>query len=154
MGRWVRWGGEGERSSASEADEYLQVVGRPPSAGTLPAQLYYSLLTAHTTHHSLLRYASCPKCTKKVVGDEVNGCNCEACGWSGTECSYRYMCALVAMDSTGSQWLTAFNDQATALLGKTADVLKKIKDESKSEFEEVARVAQPLHTQAPPRCLH
>lgn len=87
-------------------------------------------------------YASCPKCNKKVVGDETNGCNCESCGWSGTDCSYRYMLALVAVDASGSQWATAFHEQATALLGKPADVLKRIKDRSQSEFEEVIERAK------------
>lgn len=91
-------------------------------------------------------YASCPKCNKKVIGDEVNGCNCENCGWSGHDCAYRYMLAVVAVDATGSQWLTAFNEQATALLGKPADQLKRIKDQSPQEFEEIVSRAkfQPL----------
>eukprot|EP00966_Prymnesium_polylepis_P099638 2307388-Prymnesium_polylepis.3 len=51
---------------------------------------------------------------------------------SGHECSYRYMLALVACDASGSQWLTAFNEQATSLLGKTAHELKRIKDQNQA----------------------
>ncbi|KAL1530907.1 hypothetical protein AB1Y20_001798 [Prymnesium parvum] len=91
-------------------------------------------------------YSSCPKCNKKVASDGTSICTCEACGWSGDECSYRYMLALVAVDASGSQWLTAFNEQATALLGKTAPELKRIKEQSQHEFEEIIAKAtwQPL----------
>ena len=35
-----------------------------------------------------LWYSACPKCSKKVVGDEQSGHSCESCGWSGAECTY------------------------------------------------------------------
>eukprot|EP00900_Chrysochromulina_parva_P016781 jgi/Chrpa1/25103/Chrysochromulina_OHIO_Genome00014025-RA len=55
-------------------------------------------------------YSACPKCNKKVVGDETSGHTCESCGWSGAECSYRYIVPLVLLDAEGSIVATAFND--------------------------------------------
>lgn len=91
-------------------------------------------------------FSSCPKCSKKAVGDDTSGYNCESCGWSGEECSYRYLLQLVAVDASGSQWLTAFNDQATAILGKPAEELKRLRDTSPTTFEEVLQRAtwQPM----------
>tara|TARA_B110001452_G_C14848341_1_gene296300 strand:- start:60 stop:365 length:306 start_codon:yes stop_codon:yes gene_type:complete len=47
-------------------------------------------------------YSSCPKCQKKVVGDESSGFNCDSCGWSGNECKYRYILPCVANDAGGA----------------------------------------------------
>ena len=86
-------------------------------------------------------YSSCPKCNKKVIGDEASGHSCENCGWSGAECSYRYILPLVLLDGDGSIIATAFNEQGIALLGKKADELKRIKDANKAEFEAIVASA-------------
>ena len=57
-------------------------------------------------------YGACPKCNKKVVGDDTSGHNCESCGWSGAECTYRYIMPLMCVDPMGNSFMTAFNDQA------------------------------------------
>jgi replication factor A1 len=80
-------------------------------------------------------YGACPKCNKKVVGDDASGHSCENCGWSGAECAYRYILPIVVLDAEGSCVMTAFNDQATALLGIKADDLKKLKDTSPAQYE-------------------
>lgn len=83
----------------------------------------------------LMWYSSCPKCNKKVVGDEMSGHNCENCGWHGAECAYRYIAPLQILDADGSSIMTAFNDQATSILGHKADDLKRLKDESPQRYE-------------------
>ena len=82
-------------------------------------------------------YSSCPKCNKKVVGDEASGHSCENCGWSGPECTYRYILPLMTLDATGVNYMTAFNEQATTLLGMPADQLKKLKDSDTSAYDAV-----------------
>ena len=89
-----------------------------------------------------LWYASCPKCSKKVVGDETSGHNCESCGWSGAQCAYRYICPLMMVDADGTSIMTAFNDQATTILGAKADDLKALKDESSSRYDGMLAKAQ------------
>lgn len=86
-------------------------------------------------------YSACPKCNKKVVGDETSGHTCESCGWSGAECSYRYIVPLVLLDAEGSIVATAFNDQGTQLLGKKADELKRLKDENRPAYDAVVQRA-------------
>ena len=81
-------------------------------------------------------FSSCPKCSKKAV-EGSSGYNCENCGWQGEECAYRYLLQLVCIDASGSQWLTAFNEQATAILGMPADELKRLRDNHPAEFEAV-----------------
>ena len=82
-------------------------------------------------------YASCPKCNKKVLGDEASSFSCENCGWSGGECAYRYILPLVVVDADGSIISTAFNEQAAGLLGKKADELKRLKDASPAQYDAV-----------------
>jgi len=75
------------------------------------------------------------------VGDETSGHTCESCGWSGAECSYRYIVPLVLLDADGSIVATAFNDQGTQLLGKKADELKRLKDENRPAYDAVVQRA-------------
>jgi len=90
---------------------------------------------------SAMWYASCPKCNKKVIGDEASGHSCENCGWSGAECTYRYIVPVILLDGEGSILTTAFNDQAAALFGKKADELKQLKDTNPPEFDAVVQQA-------------
>ena len=87
-------------------------------------------------------YSSCPKCNKKCVGDEQSGHNCESCGWSGQECSYRYIAPLQFFDAAGSCIATAFNEQAISILGAKADDLKRMKDHSPQQYEAALSKAQ------------
>lgn len=66
---------------------------------------------SNTGEERMMWYSSCPKCNKKVVGDAASGHSCENCGWSGQECSYRYILPVVCLDADGSCVMTAFNDQ-------------------------------------------
>ena len=82
-------------------------------------------------------YGACPKCNKKVVGDEGTGFSCENCGWSGAEATYRYILTLMAVDSTGNTFVTAFNDLAAQILGMKADELKRLKTNDTPAYEAV-----------------
>ena len=87
-------------------------------------------------------YASCPKCAKKVIGDQSSGHSCENCGWSGAECTYRYILPLVVVDAESTTVATAFNDQAVALLGMPANELKRLKDSDTAAYEAVFNKVQ------------
>jgi replication factor A1 len=87
-------------------------------------------------------FSSCPKCTKKVLGDDASGYSCENCGWSGAECSYRYLLPLVLVDSESTVVATAFNDVAEKLLGTPASELKRLKDTDMAAFEATFGKAQ------------
>lgn len=87
-------------------------------------------------------YAACVKCSKKALGDDTSGFSCEACGWSGPQPQHRYILSLAIQDSTGQRYVSAFNDQAAAIIGKSADELKAIKDTSFDAYEQVLNDAQ------------
>ena len=74
-------------------------------------------------------YPACPgsfngkSCNKKMVEDGgAAGWTCARCGHAGPP-AWRYMLAFKIADHTGAQWVTAFNDEAAALLGVDASAL-------------------------------
>ena len=75
-------------------------------------------------------FAACGggKCGKKAIGDESSGYNCESCGWSGTEPTWRFILNLTLADGTGQVYATAFNDMGAALLGKQASAVLTLSD--------------------------
>jgi len=76
-------------------------------------------------------YMACPdeKCNKKVTQNEQDGSwYCEKCSKAHPEAKPRYILSLLCCDSTGSQWLTAFNESAESLLGMTAPEVNDLKD--------------------------
>ena len=80
-------------------------------------------------------YSACPKCNKKAIGEYGAGWSCESCGWSGDACTHRYIVAVQLIDASGTSYATAYQEQAIAIFGKTADELKAIKDADQSAFE-------------------
>ena len=48
-----------------------------------------------------LWYTACPKCKKKATGDDAQGWACEACQWSGAECTRRYVGRFQILDAEG-----------------------------------------------------
>jgi replication factor A1 len=46
----------------------------------------------------------------------------------------RYILNLSVMDHTGHIWITAFNEAAESLLGKTADEMMELKDSDEGQF--------------------
>jgi len=72
-------------------------------------------------------YLACPTlaCNKKVIPDG-NEWICEKCQGRFTNASPRYILSLMCCDSTGSTWLTAFNDVAEIMLGHSATELAEL----------------------------
>ena len=142
----TRGGGGGaiRDESARMTNEEYREAGDGMGAGSEPlygsVRAFFSKLTLGGQGGSEERamwYGACPKCNKKVVGDEASGHSCENCGWSGPECTYRYILPLMTLDATGVNYMTAFNEQATTLLGMPADQLKKLKDSDTSAYDAV-----------------
>jgi len=75
-------------------------------------------------------YMACPddKCNKKVTQNEQDGTwYCEKCSKAYPDAKPRYILSLLCCDSTGSHWLTAFNESAEALLGVSAVEVNELK---------------------------
>lgn len=73
-------------------------------------------------------YTACPSdgCSKKVNEQEPGSGAwfCESCNKTYPNMEPRYILSLLACDHTGSNWMTAFNESAVTLVGKTAQELK------------------------------
>jgi len=153
------WAGGGGGSIASLSVREARGAGRDetrisleslkemqPAAGEMQyatVRGFISRLNPSRDDSRAIWYSSCPKCSKKVVGDESSGWNCESCGWRGDVCSWRYILQVALMDASTNGYATAFTDQATAVLGgKSADDLKAIKDQSPSEYEAILDAQQ------------
>lgn len=88
-----------------------------------------------TTSGGSMWYPACPNeaCKKKKVIDNHNGTwSCEKCNQTYDQVEFRYVLQCQIVDNTGNQWCTAFNDQATGMLGITANDLASQVTESGS----------------------
>ncbi|KNC54564.1 replication protein A DNA-binding subunit [Thecamonas trahens ATCC 50062] len=82
-----------------------------------------------------LYYPACPNekpdgrtCNRKVVEIGTGRWQCESCSKEFTSINYRYVLSVSAADHTGSFWLSAFDDSAPTLLGKTAAEMAALKE--------------------------
>lgn len=81
-----------------------------------------------------LWYAACPKCSRKLHGDEGAGWSCESCSTSVADADFRYILSAVACDHTGRQWLSLFNETGIKFLGQKAGDLKALRDVNEDGF--------------------
>ncbi|RKO86700.1 replication factor rfa1, partial [Blyttiomyces helicus] len=82
-----------------------------------------------------LWYTACSNhgCNKKVL-DNGNGWRCEKCDMLFPQPSHRYMMSCQVADHTGSTWVTAFNETAQAIIGKSADEMAMMKENDNPSF--------------------
>jgi len=82
-------------------------------------------------------YLACPNesCNKKV-NPEIDGNRCEKCSQVYDRPKPRYILSFLCSDSTGSCWLTAFNECAEIILrGQTAQALADIRDHNPEAYK-------------------
>eukprot|EP00499_Haloplacidia_sp_CaronLabIsolate_P015289 CAMPEP_0196780976 /NCGR_PEP_ID=MMETSP1104-20130614/8952_1 /TAXON_ID=33652 /ORGANISM="Cafeteria sp., Strain Caron Lab Isolate" /LENGTH=612 /DNA_ID=CAMNT_0042151193 /DNA_START=21 /DNA_END=1856 /DNA_ORIENTATION=+ len=82
-------------------------------------------------------YPSCPgrredgkDCRKKLTQLTESSWSCERCGREYERPTYRYIASMCVGDHTGQAWVTAFDEEASALLGQSADELMALKERS------------------------
>ena len=110
-------------------------IGRGTNYFTLKA-------TVNNIKTEKLWYAACPTCSKKVT-EEANGdFNCEKCGTTMAECTYRYLLQMAVADDTNSAWVSAFNETAGIILDATAKDLAELKDEDETAFDDKIDIAK------------
>jgi len=140
-------GGGSGGGGASMADDLAELLGLPPSK--IPEKGAYATVGGYISRiltskggggggpaeERPIWYSACPKCNKKAIGEYGAGWSCESCGWSGDACTHRYIVAVQLIDASGTSYATAYQEQAIAIFGKTADELKAIKDADQSAFE-------------------
>ena len=94
-------------------------------------------LTHIKTGERTLWYIACPECKKKLVGaDEENlVAHCDKCDKT-VQGGRRWIFTATANDSTGSRYISFFDDQALKMLnGKTADEMAQIRAHNPAEFD-------------------
>lgn len=98
---------------------------------------YYSLLGVLTfTFSDNAIYKACPKeqCNKKLVDQENGLYRCEKCNQDYPNYKYRLLLGANVSDPTGDQRITAFNEAAEAMLGKTAEEIGKMFEYDKKGY--------------------
>jgi len=101
----------------------------------------YFMVRATVTHiktgERTLWYIACPECKKKLAGaDEDNlVAHCEKCDKT-VQGGRRWIFTATANDSTGSRYISFFDDQAVRMLeGKTADEMAQLRSHNPAAFD-------------------
>lgn len=76
-------------------------------------------------------------CNRKIIDQGDGTWRCEKCDINYNEPSYRYILSASIMDSTGQIWTTFFDQDASKLLGLSANELKKLEAEGDPKFDEI-----------------
>lgn len=76
-----------------------------------------------------ISYMACPTdgCNKKVIETGPSKYRCERCQKEFDRCDHRYIMTIQISDSTGAQWVQAFNETAAVLLQKSAEEMYHLK---------------------------
>ena len=82
-------------------------------------------------------YECCPtkNCNRKLAFNSYKTFYCEKCDLQTCQPLYKYVVNMSIMDSQSTTWLTAFDDQAEALLGKSASKLKSLSKQDEQLFQ-------------------
>ncbi|CAF0993450.1 unnamed protein product [Didymodactylos carnosus] len=80
-------------------------------------------------------YMSCPaeNCSKKVIDNGDGTFRCEKCNASHGNFKWSYMANAEISDSTGSQWITLFRNEAEVLFGITPEEFGQMKSNNDEE---------------------
>ncbi|KAF6165037.1 hypothetical protein GIB67_000621 [Kingdonia uniflora] len=79
-------------------------------------------------------FRACKTCSKKVTETIGSGYWCESCQKDDADSSLRYVMAMKIFDPSGEAWVSVFNEQATSIMGCSADELEKMKSQDPDSF--------------------
>ncbi|XP_063536255.1 replication protein A 70 kDa DNA-binding subunit [Cydia strobilella] len=125
-------GGSGEWITFSEAEA--------KQLGSGDKGDYYSLLGVLTfTFADNAVYKACPQeqCNKKLVDQENGLFRCEKCNREYPNYKYRLLLGANVSDPTGDQRITAFNEAAEAMIGKSAADVGRMSEYDKAGYSAV-----------------
>lgn len=76
-------------------------------------------------------YPACQteKCNRKVIEHEQGEWKCENCDKTWPRPKYRYILQLCVADHTGQKWISAFDESAQIIMGRSADELQQVKED-------------------------
>ena len=98
---------------------------------------YFTLQgTIVSIKHEPFAYPAClnEKCNKKVtkMGDDT--WLCEACNQHHDRPQWRYILSVNICDHTGHLWVTCFDEQGKAIMGRSADEVAAMQEEGEAKF--------------------
>ncbi|XP_050420313.1 replication protein A 70 kDa DNA-binding subunit [Adelges cooleyi] len=84
-------------------------------------------------------YKACPKpdCQKKVIDKNDGTYRCEKCNDESENFKYRLLLSAQLCDTTGSQWVTMFQEAGEGLLGVTTSEIGKLYEDSKEDYSDI-----------------
>jgi len=120
----------GRRIFFSDIDELALGMNSEPDVFTVRATI-----THIKTESRTMWYIACPNCKKKLqAADEQNlQAHCEKCDKTVMGIR-RWIFQATCADTTGSRYVSFFDDQAVQMLGKTADELAPLKAIDEAAF--------------------
>lgn len=120
-----------DRHTTKSLTEYRLGTGEKPDYVDIKGTITY-------IKRENMWYPACPEegVNKKVVQQPDGSWFCEQTNKSYPHCEYRYIMSCVVSDSSGSQWVTCFNETGQQLLGRSADDLARLKEENESLFDQ------------------
>lgn len=101
---------------------------------------FYNLLGVLTfTFSENALYKACPQeqCNKKVVDQDNGSYRCEKCNREYPNFKHRLLLGANVSDPTGDQRITAFNETAEAMLGKSAAEVGQMFDYDKNAYNQM-----------------
>ncbi|XP_045536529.1 replication protein A 70 kDa DNA-binding subunit isoform X2 [Papilio machaon] len=125
-------GGSGEWVTFAEAEARQLGAGERGD--------YFCLLGALTfTFSDNAVYKACPQeqCNKKLIDQENGLYRCEKCNREYPNYKYRLLLGANVSDPTGDQRVTAFNEAAESILGKTAAEIGQMFEYDKAAYSQL-----------------
>ncbi|CAH2096286.1 unnamed protein product [Euphydryas editha] len=125
-------GGSGEWLTFAEAEERKLGTGEKGD--------YFNLLGVLTfTFADNAIYKACPQeqCNKKLVDQENGLLRCEKCNREYPNFKYRLLLGANVSDPTGDQRITAFNETAEIMLGKSAEEVGRMSEYDKNGYAQL-----------------
>ncbi|KAJ9093583.1 hypothetical protein QFC19_008312 [Naganishia cerealis] len=136
-------GAAGAGAVTTVRPEEMKTIGqiKDENIGMSDKQEYFSTkATVSFIKQESFSYPACPTCNKKVV-EESDGWRCEKCDAVYPQPLHRYILNLSVMDHTGHIWVTAFNEAAESVVGKTANEVVELREADEAQAAHVFQTA-------------
>lgn len=134
----------GAAAAGGRQDPFKTVAQiRDENLGSSEKDDYFSVKSTIVFIKDNFSYPACLNgtCNKKVLDMGDGTWRCEKCEQSHPKPEYRYLMSLSVNDHTGQLWLTCFDEVGRKIVGRSADQMMELKEESedtlKQAFEEV-----------------
>uniref|UniRef100_A0A914Y4V5 Replication protein A subunit n=1 Tax=Panagrolaimus superbus TaxID=310955 RepID=A0A914Y4V5_9BILA len=126
----------GGGSTANFAADYRSLAALKNSAmiESIPHGIYvYSKCEILEVRKDNCYYPACVACNKKVVNSDY-GLRCEKCNITNPQHKMRYMLNVSLNDGLDTHYVTLFDEQATSLLGISAEQLDAVRARDENEY--------------------